>query len=186
MSMNMEEENRPNLVLCGFMGAGKSTVGRIAAERLGMRFVDSDACIEAEAGMSVSEIFRVLGEAAFREMEHEICVRLAGQRGQVVATGGGALVNEDSRAALEKTGVLVLLSCDEDVLVRRLRESARLGERPLLRDDLEETVRRILEEREGVYGRVANKVDTTGLTPEEAAEEVVRVYAREVGAGVME
>lgn len=175
--------SRPNLVLSGFMGTGKSTVGRILAERLGMRFADTDACIEAESRMAVSEIFRLQGEPAFREIEHEMCKRLAGGQNQVIATGGGALLNPDSRQALEQTGVVVLLTCDQRVLLKRLQESARRGERPLLRDDLETTIARILQQRDPIYSSIALKVDTTHLTPEEAADAVSRLYLAEAVGG---
>ncbi len=169
-------EHRPNLVLAGFMGTGKSTVGRILAERLNMPFADTDTHIEAEAGMPVSEIFRVNGEPAFRDMEHEVCRELSNGRDHVIATGGGALLNHDSRAALERTGVLILLTCDQQILFQRLRESASRGERPLLRHDLEATISSILQQREPVYAAIALKVDTTNLTPDEAADAVIELY----------
>lgn len=173
--------HRPNLVLSGFMGTGKSTVGLIIARRLGMEFVDTDSRIEAEAGMSVSEIFRVHGESTFRKMEHELCLRLAGEQGRVIATGGGALLNAESKAALEGSGVLILLTCERDILFQRLQESARTGERPLLRDDLETTIATLLQKREQLYASIERKVDTTHLTPYEAADRVLEVYGSLVG-----
>ncbi len=90
MENHTSTDYRPNLVLTGFMGTGKSTVGLILAQRLNMQFADTDTCIEAEAGMPVSEIFRVHGEPAFRALEHEMCQRLANKQNCVIATGGGA------------------------------------------------------------------------------------------------
>ena len=173
-------EHKPNLVLSGFMGTGKSTIGRILAQRLNMRFADTDTYIEGEAGMTVSEIFRVHGEPAFREMEHDMCKRLSHRHNHVIATGGGALVNPASRAALERTGVLILLTCDQRTLLQRLQESAHRGERPLLRHDLEEAIASILQQREPVYSTIALKVDTTRLTPEQAADAASELYLASV------
>ncbi len=169
-------EHKPNLVLSGFMGTGKSTVGRILAQRLNMQFADTDTHIEAEAGMTVSEIFRVHGEPTFRQMEHDICQRLASRQNHVIATGGGALLNPSSRAALERTGVLILLTCDQQILLHRLQESARRGERPLLRHDLEAAIATILQQREPIYSTINLTVDTTHVTPEQAADAALELY----------
>jgi shikimate kinase len=169
-------EHKPNLVLSGFMGTGKSTIGRILAQRLNMQFADTDTQIESEAGMTVSEIFRVHGESAFREMEHDMCERLSNCHNYVIATGGGALLNPASRAALERTGVLILLTCDQQTLLQRLQESARRGERPLLRHDLEDAIASIMQQREPAYSTISLKVDTTQLTPEQAADAALELY----------
>ncbi len=172
----MTTEQKPNLILSGFMGTGKTTVGRILAERLGMEFVDTDEIIEAEAGMSVSEIFAQQGEPAFRELESEACMKLGESQGRIIATGGGALLDPGNRAALESTGVVVLLTCDAQALPGRLEESARRGERPLLRRDFKQTINNLLQDREPVYSTFPLKVDTTHLTPEEAADAVLDLY----------
>lgn len=160
------------------MGTGKSTVGLLLARRLGMQFVDTDSVVEAEVGLSVADIFSKHGEPAFRAYERAACHRLAGQSGQVIATGGGAIVDQPSRSALEGTGVLVLLTCDRDVLLQRLEDSARRGERPLLSGDLEARLDRLLVERESVYSTIPLKVDTTHLTPEQAANRVLALYSQ--------
>ena len=98
-----------NLILCGFMGCGKTTVGRRLARLTGRRFVDMDAVIEEEAGMRVKEIFDRYGEADFRRREREACAALAAAEGLVIAAGGGALTFPENAAALAATGVIVLL-----------------------------------------------------------------------------
>ncbi len=173
-----------NLVLAGFMGTGKTTVGRLLAARLGRPFVDTDDLVEESAGMSISEIFALHGEAAFRAQEQWACREVAAGRGLVVAVGGGALLDPANRAALESSGVLVLLKCERHTLAARLGESARRGERPMLTGDLESTIARLLEQREPVYSAVGVRVDTTRATPDEVAEQVLGLYRDAVGSSV--
>jgi shikimate kinase len=163
-----------NLVLTGFMGTGKSAVGPLVAGRLGMRFVDMDPTIEARTGLTVSEIFRARGEAAFREMEAALCRELAAQRGLVIATGGGALLVPANRAALGATALIVCLTCAVDEILARL---ARAADRPLLEAaDRAARVRALLEARAPVYAGLPAHVDTTGLTPPQVAERVVELW----------
>lgn len=169
-------QDRSNLILAGFMGTGKSTIGPIAARTLRRAFVDTDQLIEQQVGQHVSEIFARHGERTFRALEREVCRRVAGSVAQVVAIGGGALLDPGNRTALEATGVVVLLTCRPDVLVERLRESARRGERPLLAGDVEAMIARLLKEREPVYSSIRLKVDTTGIELNEIAEKVVALY----------
>jgi shikimate kinase len=170
------ESNLPNLVLAGFMGTGKSTVGPLVARKLNMPYVDTDHLIEECAKLGVSEIFAQYGEPAFRDMEREACRTVATYRNHVISVGGGALLDPSNRAALESTGVLVLLTCEQTVLIKRLQESARRGERPLLANDFEETVGRLLKAREPVYQAIEHRVDTTNLTPEQVADSLIKLY----------
>jgi shikimate kinase/3-dehydroquinate synthase len=170
-----------NLVLVGFMGTGKTTVGALVAERLGWAFVDTDLLVEAEAGMPVREIFARQGEDAFRVLETHAC-RVAGAGTHtVISVGGGALVNPENRRALEANGVPVLLTCERDRLVERLEESARRGERPLLSGDIGAKIDSLAASRAGVYSTIALKVDTTHLTPEEVAEKVIAIVEEDGG-----
>ncbi|MEP6774230.1 MAG: shikimate kinase [Chloroflexota bacterium] len=164
-----------NLVLVGFMGTGKSTVGALVAERLGWAFADTDAVVEAAAGMPVREIFSQHGEVAFRILEARACQAASVGTHKVISVGGGAVVNPENRRVLEANGVLVLLTCERDRLVDRLEESARRGERPLLSGDVEARIDALTASRAEVYSSIALKVDTTHLTPEEVAERVVEV-----------
>src|SRR4051812_19177469 len=126
------EHGMPNLVLTGFMGTGKSTVGPLLAKQLGWLFIDTDALVEREAGMPVSEIFATHGEPAFRAMERRTCRDAATSHQAVISVGGGAVLDQENRRVLEQSGLIVLLTCEKDMLVRRLQQSARRGERPLL------------------------------------------------------
>ena len=170
---------KPNLIMAGFMGTGKSTVGPLVAQRLGMPFLDTDLLVESRAGMRVSEIFARQGEAAFRALERQVCAQVAGCDSCVIALGGGALLDPANRATLEKGGLLVLLTCDTEVLLGRLEASARNGERPLLGSDYRTRVVELLEARSAVYEQIQTRIDTTNLTPDEVADALVSLYVEQ-------
>ena len=159
-----------NIVLSGFMGTGKSVVGRCLARLTGSSFLDLDEVIEGEAGLTVPAIFASMGEARFREMEANVVKRLcAGEFGDglVVSTGGGAAVDPALRAALKSWGVLVCLTASVDEILRRV---GRREGRPLLNGpDPRGRVERLLEERKASYSDCHLELDTTALGIEEAA-----------------
>jgi len=139
-----------SIVLVGMMGAGKSSVGRRLAARLAIPFVDADSEIEKAAGMSIADIFARHGEADFRGGEARVIARLLEGGPQVLATGGGAFMNANTREAIRTKGVSIWLKADLDVLMRRL--SKRRSDRPLLQTgDTEQTLRALLAEREPTY-----------------------------------
>jgi shikimate kinase len=141
---------RRSIVLVGMMGVGKSSVGRRLAGRLSIPFVDADTEIEMAAGMTIAEIFARHGEPYFRSGEARVIARLLDGGPQVLATGGGAFLNADTRALIAVKGVSIWLHADFDVLQRRI--SKRRSDRPLLQtDDPAETLRRLLAEREPAY-----------------------------------
>ncbi|WP_456712010.1 shikimate kinase [Bradyrhizobium sp. USDA 4353] len=137
------------IVLVGMMGAGKSTVGRRLAARLGLRFVDADTEIETAASMTIPEIFESRGEDYFRNGEARVIARLLESGPAVLATGGGAFMREETRQRIHDKAVSVWLKADADVIMRRVRRRA---DRPLLQTaDPDGTVARLLTEREPVY-----------------------------------
>ncbi len=137
------------IVLVGIMGAGKTTVGRRLAARLGVTFKDADAEIETAAGMPVPDIFSIYGESAFRDVERRVIARLLDEGPLVLATGGGAYINEETRRRIGERGISVWLRADHDTLMRRVR---RRVNRPLLRTpDPDETMRRLIAQRDPVY-----------------------------------
>jgi shikimate kinase len=141
---------RRSIVLVGMMGVGKSSVGRRLAARLGIPFTDADAEIEKAAGMTIAEIFARHGEPYFRGGEARVIARLLEGGPQVLATGGGAFMNADTRALIKQKGISIWLHAEFDVLLRRT--SKRRGDRPLLHtDDPEQTLRQLLAEREPTY-----------------------------------
>jgi shikimate kinase len=139
-----------SIVLVGMMGAGKSSIGRRLASRLNIPFVDADTEIERAAGMSIADIFARHGEADFRSGEARVIARLLDGGPQVLATGGGAVTNADTRAAIKAKGVSIWLTAEVDVLMRRIHK--RRQERPMLQAaDPAARLRELLAEREPVY-----------------------------------
>jgi shikimate kinase len=169
-----------HVLLIGFMGAGKSTVGRLLAERLGIPFIDLDGEIErAAGGVSVSEIFSTSGEAAFREFERVALRSVADRAPAVVACGGGVVLDDDNRRMLRALGSVVYLEVDADEALARIGTTAG---RPLLEQgNAAETARALLSARETLYRSTADIViDTSGLEPEAVAEQA---FERLAGAG---
>jgi shikimate kinase len=139
-----------SIVLVGMMGAGKSSIGRRLASRLNIPFVDADIEIERAAGMSIADIFARHGEADFRSGEARVIARLLDGGPQVLATGGGAVMNADTRAAITAKGVSIWLTAEVDVLIRRIHK--RRHERPMLQAaDPAARLRELLAVREPVY-----------------------------------
>lgn len=160
----------PNVVLTGFMGTGKTTVGRLVAERLGRTFVDTDDIIEERHG-PIPQIFERLGEEAFREMERQVAASLGATSGMVIATGGRLMLDETAAGALSANGRVFCLAADVDTLVARLVSEAE--QRPLLADaDVEGRIRALLESRQAGYGRF-EQIPTSGRSPEAVAEDVI-------------
>ncbi|MFO7917653.1 MAG: iron-containing alcohol dehydrogenase [Anaerolineae bacterium] len=167
-------EDRRNLVLTGFMGTGKSSVGQRVARALERPFVDMDTLIVEREGMSIPEIFRKRGEDAFRRLERELCRELSAREGLVIATGGGALVDDENRRHMEDGGCVICLDCGAEELVERLGQ----GEgRPMLRgDDPTERMRELLAARRPAYARIPHHVDTTDLSIDQVVERVLALF----------
>ncbi len=160
-----------NIVLTGFMGTGKSSVGREVARRLGRDFVDMDDEIVARAGKPISEIFQQEGEGAFRALEAEVCRQLSERHGLVIATGGGALVDPANRRHVIASGPVFCLGCAPEGILGRL---AGAQDRPLLDvTDRREEIARLLGTRQEAYAAIPRQIDTTHLTVVEAAERVI-------------
>ena len=164
------------IVLTGFMGTGKTVVGRAVAEALGRPFVDMDAVLEERLGTTIADYFRTAGEPAFRRAEAGLVRELSARRGLVVATGGGALVDEGNRRAfLESGAAVILLECALSQILRRLDGA---NDRPLLAgDDPTGAAARLLADRRAAYEAIPLRLDTTHLTVAEAAERVLRLAA---------
>jgi len=165
-----------NLILAGFMGTGKSSVGAELARRLGRPFVDLDRLIEERVGRPVAEFLTREGEPAFRRLESSLCRELAARSGQVIATGGGALLDEVNREILAASGVVVCLTADPQEIAARLETAE---DRPLLGSgERGERVDALLAERAGAYEAIPLQVDTTGLSVDEAAGRVLALAGR--------
>ncbi len=162
-----------NIVITGFMGTGKTTVGRLVADRLGRSFVDTDDEIARRAGKSIREIFEQQGESYFRHCERRLCRFLAAQRGLVIATGGGMLVDESNRRVMLASGLVVCLNASPEVIRARLEREA--SERPLLRGDWQA----LLAQRAAAYAAIPHQVDTADKTPQRVADEIIALWQTE-------
>jgi shikimate kinase len=161
------------VVLVGFMGAGKTTVGPLVARRLGWSFVDLDDEIQAEAGRSVPEIFRVLGEAAFRARERAAAERVCAREQLVLATGGGAFTVAETRRVLQEGALTVWLRCEAATLMARIPAD---GNRPLAANRA--TILPLLVGREPSYALADLTVDTTRTAPAEVARIIAEAALR--------
>ncbi len=160
-----------SIVLVGMMGAGKSSIGRRLASDLNLPFVDADAAIESAAGMSIPEIFEAHGEPYFRSGEARVIARLLESGPQVLASGGGAFINPQTRELIRARGVSVWLKADLDVLLRRIK---RRSDRPLLRtDDPERTLQRLIEERYPIYAEADVTIQSRDVSHEAIVADIM-------------
>jgi shikimate kinase len=171
---------RRSVVLVGMMGAGQSSIGRRVALRMGVPFVDADAEIEKAADMTIPELFARRGEAEFRAGEARVILRLLEGGPQVLATGGGAFMNPDTRAAISAKGVSIWLNAELEVLMRRIR---RRHDRPLLKtDDPGATLRKLMAERYPVYALADLTVQSREVPHDKIVDEIVSALAGRIGA----
>ncbi|GJL87291.1 MAG: shikimate kinase [Minwuia thermotolerans] len=175
------EDDRRSLVLVGLMGAGKSTVGRRLAQRLNLRFVDADDEIEAAAGMTIPEIFERYGEAHFRDGERRVIRRLLQEPRQVIATGGGAFMNDETRALIAAEAISIWLKADLDTLVRRC---AKRTDRPLLRGrNQRDTLADLMQQRYPVYETSDLMVESGGDTHDVVVDRIIGALGQPVEPG---
>lgn len=159
-----------NIFLIGFMGAGKTSVGKILAESLEMSFVDLDQEIEKGLGMTIPEIFSTHGEDFFRDAESEALRSVAQGERQAIATGGGVVLRGENWEVMEKKGVTIYLKAPADVLYNRVKNNS---SRPLLQvDNPFEKVQELLSKRIPLYEKADLIVDTENLSPQEAVQEI--------------
>lgn len=177
MSENASSLAAVNLYLVGFMGTGKSTVGRQVAQRLGMNAIDSDHEIERRAGRPIAQIFAEQGEAAFRKLEREFVLSGHPAHGQVVSCGGGLVLQDGMIAELRKRGVVICLTASPETILRRTETNKN---RPLLNVDHPlQRIREMLEQRNPFYRSAGTEVLTDSRSLPEIVAHVQRVYLRE-------
>jgi 3-dehydroquinate synthase len=169
-----------NIVLIGFMATGKSAVGERVASRLGRPFIDTDALIEAQTGRPVPRIFAEMGEAAFRRLEAGVVADAAARSGCVIATGGGVVLSPDNMDRLRRGGLVIALHADPRAILARAGGG---GDRPLLGDDPEGNVRRLLEERAPLYHGADLAIETSLLSVDAVADRVVAFVRARAGTG---
>ncbi len=158
------------------MGTGKTSVGLIVAEILEMPFVDTDHAVEEMAGKTIPEIFVHGGEAMFRKLESIVCLHAAISGGQVLSIGGGALLNPESRRALEDSGLLICLTASMEAILERVGGDPG---RPLASDS--ESLAARFAEREALYADLPYHIDTTDRSPGEVAADVISLWQQVTG-----
>ena len=169
---------KDNVILTGFMGTGKTSLGKMLAVKLGRPFVDIDKKIEDEAKLSITKIFERFGEKYFRELEKSAVRELSERRGLVIATGGGTVKDEENLRLLKSSGVVICLTTEPEEIFRR---TARRGERPVLDgggNERLETIKKLLDERKKFYDRADYHVDTTEWSPLQIIDDICK-YLRQ-------
>jgi shikimate kinase len=167
----MTVEEKRNIILCGFMATGKSSVGKRLAAKLHYQFLDMDSLIEKEAGMTIPQIFSSQGEPAFRALESRMVERIAGWTGYVVATGGGTIVNPQNLETLKRCGVVISLTADIRTILLR---SGKRDTRPLLQgENKSERIRQLMEKREPFYAQADIVQDTSTLNINQVVRRLV-------------
>ena len=173
-----------SIVLIGLMGAGKTAVGRRLASKLDLPFIDADTEIEVAAGRSISEIFAEHGEAYFRQGERKVIVRLLDAGPQVLATGGGAYMNADTRESIKASGISVWLKADLRVLMKRV---GRRDNRPLLAaGDPETVMKKLMAERYPIYAEADVTVESRDVPHEVIVAAVVDAIAAKLGCNAQQ
>lgn len=168
---------KTNLYIVGFMGTGKSAVGRKVARKFDLHFFDSDLEIEKKTGLTIKDIFQVQGEAAFRKMEREYVETGHPPDGCVIACGGGLVMQPDILDVLKSKGVVVCLFASTDTILER---TSRNQKRPLLDvDKPDEEIRKLLEKRNAIYMRSGTGVTTENRSISEVGAHVCRIYRKE-------
>lgn len=164
-----------NIILTGFMGSGKTEVGKMLAQRLGYTFIDTDKLVEEQEGKSISDIFREDGEPYFRDIEALILKDLSGLEGHVISTGGGIVTREDNILNLKKTGLVIWLKASPETIFKRVSSETN---RPMLKvDNPLEQIKKLLSMREQFYSRADLSIDTDGLEVDEVVDIIIKKVA---------
>lgn len=156
---------KENIILIGFMGVGKTSLGKLLASKLGRGFIDLDEKIEHDAGLTIPKIFETYGEKYFRELEKAAVKEICTRRNIVIATGGGTVKDAENLQMLKNSGVIICLTTEPEEIFRRTEKR---GERPVLDgggNERLETIKKLLAEREEFYSQADYKIDTTSWSP---------------------
>jgi shikimate kinase len=162
-----------NIVLIGFMGAGKTTVGKRLAKRLGYHFIDTDTQIQYEQGCGIPDIFAAIGEQGFRYLETELLKRLISIRNTIIATGGGIITTEGNFEILKKIGSVIYLDTNLDVIYNRVKGNDR---RPLLKtENPKQTLIDLFAKREHLYQQATHIINSSSISLNEIASQIIRI-----------
>ena len=176
--MKRQGKKKPNIVLVGFMGTGKTSIGRRLSTQLRMRYVDTDDIIERDSGRRISDIFAEDGEPAFRELESEAVRKVSKLYNYVISTGGGVVLKEANMVELKRNGIVFCLNATAEEIYKRVRHQSH---RPLLQTpDPLTKIKSMLEERHSYYVKADYMVETTGRSFGEVMAYIKRVFAKSV------
>lgn len=162
-----------NIILSGFMGCGKTTIGKIIAQKLNLDFIDTDKLIEKREGRRIREIFDTDGEGYFRDKEHEICAELSREDNKVIATGGGALTFDRNKEVLSKNGRVIFIDVDLYTIIKRIGNDSR---RPLLNSE----TRALFDRRNPIYKKNCDFTITVrgDVSAREIADNIIKYYIK--------
>jgi shikimate kinase len=168
-----------NIVLTGFMGAGKTAVGRELAQLLNLKLIDADTEIEKSEGMTINDIFKQFGEPKFREIETNMIIRISSGKNIIISTGGGAVLKQENMDALRKTGTIIYLMTTPETILERTSTS---NNRPLLKvENPFEKINALLNFRKPFYEKADILIDTENKTPLHIAEEIIEKIKEKEG-----
>jgi len=167
-----------NIVLTGFMGTGKSVIGKNVANILGWKFIDIDTEIEKEAKKTIREIFNDDGEPFFRQLEKRVCHRISKYNKTVIATGGGTFIDIENKNSLSKNGIIICLKCKPEIILKRLTSDKNyIISRPLLaKPDPKANIENLLHERKNIYETIQLSIDTSNLSINETSRRIIDLY----------
>lgn len=160
-----------NIALCGFMGSGKTCVGKETAKLTGRKFIDTDELIEQEQGTTIAKIFEEHGEDYFRDLEHEMCKKVAAMNNVVISTGGGALTFKRNVDALKQGSKIILLDADFDVICSRIKNA---DSRPLFKN--KENAKKLYDERKAKYTAAADIIVNGNMSARQTAVEIAEMF----------
>ena len=176
--MKQRDKSRPNIVLVGFMGTGKTSIGKRLATQLRMRYVDTDDIIERDSGRRISDIFSADGEETFRELESKAVRKASKLNNYIISTGGGVVLKETNMAELKRNGIIFCLTATPEEIYRRVRHQSH---RPLLQTpDPLTKIKSMLDERHPYYVKADYMVETTGRSFGEVMAYIKRVFLKSV------
>lgn len=170
-----------NIVLIGFRGTGKTSVGKGLSEKLGLEFIDADDIIEERSGISIREIFQTKGESAFRLIESDVISELSKLDTKIIAAGGGAVLEYKNVKNLKRHGILILLEADSDTIYKRIKDDDRTKSQrpPLSEQNLHQEIKDLLKFRKDYYQRAADHtVNTTDKTVETVVDEALQILRK--------
>ena len=168
-------ESKKNLVLLGFMGSGKSTIGSILANKLNLDFIDVDYQLEKEEGISISKIFSTKGESYFRKLEEKITTNILASKNQVVSLGGGGFINKNIRYLVLKSNISFWLNWKNITLINRISKN---NKRPLAFKHSKEELRDIILERSKIYNKANYKINCQNLNKNEIVDRIINIYEK--------